>query len=769
MSINNRKNKITLISIILLFFFIPAMRFEPENQSRDITSSESTYSTLSEAIEDVKEGDTINVYGGIHNGPIVIKKSLTLLGHDWPIIDGGNEGTVISVKSSNTTIKGFVIKNSGNVLDEENSGLSIEASGVTIDRNRFEETLFGIYLKEASNSIVINNTIYTKDLDHPRRGDPVRIWFSHDVLLENNKIEKGRDVILWYSERLVIRGNDISEGRYGLHFMYCDDALIEKNRLINNSVGAFLMYSRNLRLQNNFISQNRGPSGFGIGMKDMDDAVIKENLFSDNRIGVSVDNSPREIGSNVVFDGNTFSFNDIGLQLTPSVRRNQFKNNSFKENQEQVSIAGGGIIQDNIWTVNGIGNYWSDYSGFDNDLDGIGDIPYKSEKLFENLMNKYPELRIFWHSPVSQSVDFAAKALPIVKPQPKLIDNAPLMRAINLKNIPIIENSSSFQTGMLSAGMLLSLLGIFTLTRINFEDKLFPSKTREEYINCTLQVNNLTKKFGSSTVLDDISFNIYSGESVAIWGDNGAGKTTFIHCILGLLSYKGSINLGKYNAKKEGKSVRNLIGFIPQNLNLHEDLSVIETMQFYANLKKTSTENIEKCLEQTNLLDHSKKLIKQLSGGMKQRLALAIAIISDPPILVLDEPTANLDARSRKSFLSLILKFRNDGKTIIFASHHIKDVMNLADKVLVLHKGRLIKKCDPTQLIEEMRDGMIRIHLYPQHIQSSINELRKYGFVTNKGASSIIVNVEMDKKTEPINILANAEVPIRDFETLEST
>ena len=123
------------------------------------------------------------------------------------------------------------------------------APDVTVAGNRFEDTLFGIYLKEAHGSVVRGNTISSKDLDVPRRGDPIRVWYSTDVLIEDNVVDKGRDVVLWYSERLTVRDNDVSNGRYGLHFMYCDDALIEDNRLLDNSVGAFLMYSRRLTMR----------------------------------------------------------------------------------------------------------------------------------------------------------------------------------------------------------------------------------------------------------------------------------------------------------------------------------------------------------------------------------------------------------------------------------------------------------------------------------------------------------------------------------------
>ncbi len=112
--------------------------------------------------------------------------------------------------------------------------------------------------------------------------------------IEDNVVDKGRDVVLWYSERLMVRNNMISNGRYGLHFMYCDDATIEYNRLLNNSVGTFLMYSRRLTHAQQYHCQQPRPSGYGVGLKDMDDAVIEDNLFLDNRVGAHLDRSPRK-------------------------------------------------------------------------------------------------------------------------------------------------------------------------------------------------------------------------------------------------------------------------------------------------------------------------------------------------------------------------------------------------------------------------------------------------------------------------------------------
>lgn len=424
---------------------------------------------LATAIAAAAPGDTINVDGGTYVGSLEIDKTLTLNGINWPAVDGQNQGTVIKLTAPGTAIRGFVIKNSGQSLDQENSGIAVEASEILLENNRFEDTLFGIYSRYGHNSIFRNNVISSKDLEVQRRGDPIRVWYSNDVTIENNTISNGRDVVLWYSERLTVVDNEVSDGRYGLHFMYCDDAIIHNNLLINNSVGAFLMYSRRVTIDGNTIANNRGPSGFGIGLKDMDDAVIINNLILDNRVGTHLDTSPREVDSIGQFSGNVYAYNDIGVQMMPSIRNNHFSSNSFVENEEQVAVAGGGILKDNKWTVVDQGNYWSDYAGYDATTDGTGDIPYKSEKLFEDMMARQPELRLFLHSPAVNAIDFAAKAFPLVRPQPKLEDTQPLMTPEVPTGLPLLPQPS--RLGGIWSGLLLLLLafGIALLPRLRFQ------------------------------------------------------------------------------------------------------------------------------------------------------------------------------------------------------------------------------------------------------------------------------------------------------------
>lgn len=451
------------LALVLVAVLFGSGRVQAQAEGQVIAISAEALAT---AVFQANPGDTIEVTGGVYTGSLLIDKPLTLIGKAWPVIDGENKGTVVSITAPGSTLSGFVIKNSGQSLANENSGIAVEAENTLIENNRFEDTLFGIYTRQAHNTIIHNNVISSKDLAPQRRGDPIRIWYSNGVILEDNKINKGRDVVLWYSENLTVRNNDVSNGRYGLHFMYCDDATIEYNRLYNNSVGMFLMYSRRVHIQNNTIANNRGPSGYGIGLKDMDDSIVMDNLILDNRIGVHLDTSPREVDSIGRFVGNVLAYNDIGVQMMPSVRHNEFASNSFIENEEQMAISGGGKQGENWWTVNDSGNYWSDYAGYDDDGDGLGEMAYRSDRLFENMMEKEPQLRLFLYSPVTNAIEFAAKAFPLVKPQPKLVDERPLTIPLIPCMTPPLPKTEYQGWGIVSLALVGLAAGIVSLSKL---------------------------------------------------------------------------------------------------------------------------------------------------------------------------------------------------------------------------------------------------------------------------------------------------------------
>lgn len=211
--------------------------------------------------------------------------------------------------------------------------------------------------------------------------------------------------------------------------MYSNNNIFEDNIFTGNSVGGFLMYSGNIKFFRNVFAKNKGiASGYGIGFKDLDDVYAEDNLFIDNRVGIYMDNSPHLANSWNKLTKNIIAYNDIGISMMPSIERNTFHGNSFIENYEQVEVRGGGVLKGNKWNNKTRGNYWSDYKGFDENNDGIGDTPYVSEKLFEQIIDRNKALRIFIYSPVTKAIELASEAFPVIKPKPKLKDNLPLLK-----------------------------------------------------------------------------------------------------------------------------------------------------------------------------------------------------------------------------------------------------------------------------------------------------------------------------------------------------
>ncbi|MCA9241645.1 MAG: nitrous oxide reductase family maturation protein NosD [Planctomycetales bacterium] len=402
--------------------------------------------SLQEMVAAAAPGATVIVPAGTYYGPLTIERPLTLIASGDVVIQGPGEGDVVTITAPDVTLRGFHICGTGKSLDRENAGIVVTAPRATIEANSLADVLFGVYLKESPHSVIRGNQVLSKPLPEPRRGDAIRLWESSHSLIEGNVVHGSRDVIVWFSEEVLLRGNRVTGGRYGMHFMYSSDATLEDNVLTDNSVGTFLMYSRNLTLRRNILARNRGPSGFGVGLKDMDGLVAEDNIMVGNRVGIHLDNSPSEV--NVVHHvrRNVIAYNDVGVGFLPSVTRNQFSENSFFDNVEQVAVLGSGRLRGNNFVVEGRGNFWSDYQGFDLDGDGVGETPYRSQAFFENLVDRNPRMRLFLYSPAQHALEMAARAFPVVAPRPKIEDPAPLLAMV--KPQTSAEQSSLAQSGV---------------------------------------------------------------------------------------------------------------------------------------------------------------------------------------------------------------------------------------------------------------------------------------------------------------------------------
>ena len=372
---------------------------------------------------------TLTLDAGVYRGGVTIDHPMVLTGRPGAIIDAGGEGTAVQIDADDVTISELTIRGTGKSLDRENAGISVNGSRAVVVDNVLEDVLFGIFLRASDDSTVSRNVVGAKAVDLGRRGDGIRLWESHRTEVSDNRVADGRDLVLWFSDDLTVTGNEVNGGRYGLHFMYSDGALVEGNHLVGNSVGAFLMYSRDLVFTDNVLADNNGPSGYGLGLKDMDGVTAEGNRFVGNRVGIYLDNSPWSYDVYQHFTHNLVAYNEIGVSFLPSVKRNVFTENAFVDNAEQVGVQGGGTLVGTEWSVDGVGNYWSDFAGYDADGDGIGDVPYRLDELYSTLTDNHPELRFFGETPSAKAISFAGEMFPVFRPTPKVEDVAPLVRA----------------------------------------------------------------------------------------------------------------------------------------------------------------------------------------------------------------------------------------------------------------------------------------------------------------------------------------------------
>lgn len=421
--------------------------------------SEASPVDLQELVDAADPGDVLRLEPGTYRGGVVIDKPITIEGEGWPVVDGDGEGSVMEVDADDVTITGLVIRGSGDNLDKGDAGVTgTDPQHLRVEGNRFEEVLFGIYLDGADDAVIADNVIGGLDLFIARRGDAIRLWESHRALVEGNIVDQGRDNVFWYSDDVTIRDNRMTGSRYGLHFMYSNGAVIERNVLARNSVGAFLMYSSEVEVRENVFDTNRGPSGNGLGLKDVDGLLVEGNRFVGNQAGVFIDNSPTKVDETHVFQENVFAFNDVGMLLQPSVRNNIFRKNVFIDNGEHVALDGSGALKGNEWSSGGVGNYWSDYAGYDADRDGVGDIAYDVDALFSSLTDDHPSLMIFNGTPASRAVDMAGRAFPNLRPDPTLTDPAPLVAIPELPAMPGANDATSSRGAL--ALVSLALLGL---------------------------------------------------------------------------------------------------------------------------------------------------------------------------------------------------------------------------------------------------------------------------------------------------------------------
>ena len=298
-----------------------------------------------------------------------------------------------------------------------------------------------------------------------------------------------------------------------------------------------------------------------------------------------------------------------------------------------------------------------------------------------------------------------------------------------------------------------------------------------------IEVKNVTKKYGKAVAVDGISFEIKEGEIVGLLGPNGAGKSTTMNMLTGFIEQtEGEIIVDGYNMLKKPKKAKREIGYMPEGVPLYMDLTVKEFVTYMAEIKKVNKkerkEKVEKIIEQTGLKDVEKKLVKNLSRGYKQRVSMAGALVGEPKILILDEPTVGLDPKQITEIRNLI-KDLGKTHTIILSSHILSEVSQICNKVIIINKGKIVAVDTPENLENKVsNNNMIYVTVEDkdnkiESVKEKVQGIEKIELIKNNedGTKEYVIETakDTDIRKEIFAELAKDNITIFEMKKADST
>ena len=376
--------------------------------------------TLSEAIAKAKPHSTIVLKKGIYREhDILIDKPLKIIGENRPVLDGEKKGYILIIKSDSVSISGLTIKNPGQSYTKDYAAVYISRSNnFTFENNTLENVFFGFLLEKSHYGTVSNNKVSSNAVDQSSSGNGIHLWNCSNITIKDNEVFDLRDGIYleFVKESKVLNNQSHNNMRYGLHFMFSNNNDYHNNTFTNNGAGVAVMFSKFIKMTGNTFTKNWGTASYGLLLKEIYDAEIENNTFKENTIGINVEGSTR-----INYINNNFVSNGWSVKIAGACYANIFKENNFLNNSFDISYNSN--MNDNKFE----NNYWSSYTGYDLDKNGIGDVPYRPVKLFSYIVNKTPETIILMRSLFVDIINFSEKVSPVFTPD-NLLDANPLMK-----------------------------------------------------------------------------------------------------------------------------------------------------------------------------------------------------------------------------------------------------------------------------------------------------------------------------------------------------
>ncbi len=268
-----------------------------------------------------------------------------------------------------------------------------------------------------------------------------------------------------------------------------------------------------------------------------------------------------------------------------------------------------------------------------------------------------------------------------------------------------------------------------------------------------IETFDLTKKFGDIIAVNSVNLKIHEGEIFGLLGPNGAGKSTLVRLLCALLKpTSGSANVGGFSVIKEPEKVKKIIGYMSQRFGLYDDLTVEENISFYAGIylndKKLARKRTEEIIEQLSFEKYRKTLAMHLSGGWRQRLSFATAIVHEPKIVFLDEPTSGVDPVSRRQFWELVYDLSAQGKTVLVTTHYM-DEAERCNRIAFILNGKIMAVDSPSEIKKKYMSGEV-INIIPEDLMSSYALLSSLDFIQDIGIFGDSIHIVVENADEKI-------------------
>jgi nitrous oxidase accessory protein len=372
------------------------------------------------ALDRARDGDVVELAPGVHRGGLVVRRRVTLRGAPGAILDGEGKGTVLRVAGAFARVEDLAIRGSGRDLGAPDCGVFVEKSATraVVQRVAVEVKGFGIWINETEAAEVLDCRV-TGSLEgnRPERGNAIHLFDGSHLVVRGNTIVGGRDgIYVSATDDSLIEDNDIQQTRYGVHYMYAQRNTVRRNRASHNLTGITLMMSQGIKAIDNESTENEE---YGFLLRDIEDCEIVGNRSVGNELGLffygSTDN---------VLKRNLIRDNAIGFKIWGGCLRNQITENAFIGNRMQVFFV---ASEDLVLGEAETGNYWSDYLGWDQNGDGMGDRPYRVDGFTNHLLYQYPSAVLLLRSPALELLAHLEERLPLLR-VPTVIDLRPLSR-----------------------------------------------------------------------------------------------------------------------------------------------------------------------------------------------------------------------------------------------------------------------------------------------------------------------------------------------------